>query len=146
LIYYHDKIPFAPILKYLEAAFEGVKSKEVQILQGLPIKFTEPVVAFGEFATRIGVSIEAVRAFLTVNTPPDYIALADVLVSNEKLMQIGRRIKEAIDGAGKLSLKEAARIIEEEGLEDSANVLARLSYKIKWRGINSEQAEISKIQ
>ncbi len=146
LIYYRDKIPFAPILRYLEAEFAGVKSKEVQILQDLPIKFTEPVVAFGEFAARIGVSEEAARTFLTANAPSDYIALADVLVSNEKLMQIGRRIKEAIDAAGKLSLKEAARIIEEEGVEDSANVLARLSYKIKWRGINSEQAEISKIQ
>ena len=146
LIYYRDKIPFAPILRYLEAKFEEVKSKEIQILQGLPIKFTEPVVAFGEFAARIGVSEEAARAFLTANAPSDYIALADVLVSNEKLMQIGRRIKEAIDAAGKLSLKEAARIIEEEGVEDSANVLAKLSYKIKWRGINSEQAEISKIQ
>jgi hypothetical protein len=145
LIYYRDKISFAPVLRYLEAEFAGVKSKEIKILQDLPIKFTEPVVTFSEFAARIGVSEEAARTFLTANTPSDYIALADVLVSNEKLMQIGRRIKEAIDGAGKLSLKEAARIIEEEGLEDSANVLARLSYKIKWRGINSEQAEISKI-
>ena len=146
LIYYRDKIPFAPILRYLEAKFEEVKSKEIKILQGLPIKFTEPVVAFGEFAARIGVSEEAARAFLTANAPSDYVAMADVLVSNEKLLQIGRRIKEAIGAAGKLSLKEAARIIEEEGVEDSANVLAKLGYRINWRGINSEQAEISKIQ
>jgi len=144
LIYYHDKIPFAPILRYLETEFEQVKSKEVQILRGLPIKFTEPVVAFNEFAARIGVSEEAARNFLTANIPSDYIVLADVLVSTEKLMQIGRRIKEAIDAAGKLLLKEAARIIEEEGVEDSANILAKLGYKIKWRGINSEQAEISR--
>jgi hypothetical protein len=146
LIYYHNKIPFAPILRYLEAAFEEVKSKEVQILRGLPIKFTESVIAFSEFATRIGVSEEAARTFLTANTPSDYIALADVLISNEKLLQIDRRIKEAIDSAGKLSLKEAARIIEEEGVEDSTNVLAKLGYRTKWRGINSEQAEISKIK
>jgi hypothetical protein len=146
LIYYRDKIPFAPILRYLEAKFDGVKSKEVQTLQGLPIKFTEPVVAFSEFALRIGVSKEAARTFLTANIPPDYIALADVLISNEKLEQIGRRIKEAIDAAGKLSLKEVARIIEEGGVEDSANVLAKLGYRVKWRGINSEQAEISKIK
>jgi hypothetical protein len=144
LIYYRDKIPLAPILRYLEAAFEGVKSKEVQILQGLPIKFTEPVVSFSEFAARIGVSEEAARTFLTANTSSDYIALADVLISNEKLMQIGRRIKEAFDAAGKLSLKQATRIIKEEGVEDSTNVLAKLNYRIKWRGINSEQAEISK--
>jgi len=146
LIYYHDKIPFAPILRYLEAEFEEVKSKEIKILEDLPIKFTEPVVAFSEFAARIGVSEEAARNFLAANIPSDYIVLADVLVSNEKLMQIGGRIKEAIDAAGKLLLKEAARIIEEEGVEDSANILTKLGYKIKWRGINSEQAEISRIQ
>jgi len=146
LIYYRNKIPLAPILKYLETKFEDVKSKEIKILQGLPIKFTEPVVAFGEFAARIGVSEEATRAFLTANAPSDYAVMADVLVSNQKLLQIGRRIKEAIDAAGKLSLKEAARIIEEEGVEDSANVLTKLGYRINWRGINSEQAEISKIQ
>jgi predicted nuclease of restriction endonuclease-like RecB superfamily len=145
LIYYRGKIPLAPILRYLEAKFEEVKSKEIKFLQDLPMKFTEPVVAFGEFAARIGVSVEAARAFLTANTPSDYVAMADVLVSNEKLLQIGRKIKEAIGAAGKLPLKEAARIIEEEGVEDSANVLAKLGYRINWQGINSEQAEIAKI-
>jgi predicted nuclease of restriction endonuclease-like RecB superfamily len=145
LIYYREKIPLAPILRYLEAKFEEVKSKEIKILQDLPIKFTEPIVAFSEFAARIGVSEEAARAFLTANTPSDYVAMADVLVNNEKLLQIGRKIKEAIGVAGKLSLKEAARVIEEEGVEDSANALAKLGYRINWRGINSEQAEIVKI-
>ena len=144
LIYYRDKISLAPILRYLETKFEEVKSKEIKLLEGLPIKFTEPVVAFREFADRIGVSEEAARAFLAANPPSGYVALADILVSNEKLLQIGDRIKEAISQSGKLSLKEAARIIEEEGVDDSANVLAILGYRIKWRGINSEQAEVSK--
>ena len=144
LIYYRDKISLAPILRYLETQFEEVKSKEIKILEGLPIKFTEPVVAFGEFAARIGVSAEAARAFLAVNPPSGYVALADILVSNEKLLQIGDRIRVAISQSGKLPLKEAARIIEEEGVDDSANVLAMLGYRIRWRGINSEQAEVSK--
>jgi predicted nuclease of restriction endonuclease-like RecB superfamily len=144
LIYYRHKIPLAPILRYLETKFEEVKVKEIKILEGLPIKFTEPIISFGEFAARIGVSNEAARAFLVVNPPFGYVALVDVLVSNEKLLQIGRRIKEAFSQADKLSLKEAARIIEEEGVDDSANVLVALGYMIKWRGINSEQAEVSK--
>jgi len=144
LIYYRHKIPLAPILRYLEKKFEEVKSKEIKILEGLPIKFTEPVVAFGEFAARIGVSKEAARAFLAANPPSGYVAMVDILVSNEKLLQIGRRIKEAVSQTDKLAFKEAARIIEEEGIDDSANVLAALGYRIKWRGINSEQAEVSK--
>ena len=146
MIYYRGKVSLAPILRYLEAKFEEVKSKEIKILQGLSIKFTESVVAYGEFAARVGVSEEAARAFLNANVPSDYVAMPDVLVSNEKLLQIGKRIKEAVCATGKLSLNESSRIIEEEGVEDSANVLAKLGYRIKWRGINSEQAEISKIQ
>jgi hypothetical protein len=70
--------------------------------------------------------------------------LADTLVSNKKLLQIGDRIRVAIIKSGKLPFKEAARIIEEEGVDDSANVLAILGYKIRWCGIDSEQAEVSK--
>ena len=142
LIYYHDKISLAPILKYLETKFEDVKSKEIKLLENLSIRFTEPAVAFREFADRIGVSPEAARAFLTINPPSGYVVLPDILISNEKLLQIGDRIKTATSQSEKLPLKEAARIIEEEGVDDSANVLTTLGYKIRWRGIDSKQAEV----
>jgi predicted nuclease of restriction endonuclease-like RecB superfamily len=144
LIYYRDKISMAPILRYLQTKFDGVKSKEIKLLEGLSIRFTEPVVAFSEFAGRIGVSAEAARAFLVVSLPSGYVVLADFLVSNEKLLQIGDRIRVGISQSGNLPLKEAARIIEEEGVDDSANVLTMLGYRIRWRGINSEQAEVYK--
>ena len=144
LIYYRDKISLSPILRYLETKFEQVKNKEIKFLEGLSIKFTEPVVGFGEFADRIGVSAEAARAFIVANPPSGYVALADTLISDEKLLQIGERIEKAISQSGKLPLKEAAKIIEEEGVDDSANVLTMLGYRIRWRGIDSEQAEVSK--
>ena len=142
-IYYCSKIPLAPIMRYLETKFDEVKSKEIKILEGLSIKFTEPVVAFGEFALRIGVSEEAARAFLVANPPFGYVVLVDALVSDEKLFQIGRRIKEAFSKTDKLSLKEAAKVIEEEGIVDSTSVLVALKYRIKWRGISIDQAEVT---
>ena len=144
LIYYSDKISLAPILRYLEKQFEQVKTKELKILEDLPIKFTEPVVELGEFAARIGVSNETARAYIVVHPPSDYVVLADTLVSNEKLLQIGDRIRVAISQSGKLPLKEATRIIKEEGVDDSANVLAMLGYRIRWLGIDSEKAEVLK--
>jgi predicted nuclease of restriction endonuclease-like RecB superfamily len=144
LIYYRDKISLAPILRYLETRFEQVKSKEIKVLESLPIKFTEPVVGFGDFAARIGVSTEAARAFIITHVPSGYVVLADTLVSNEKLQQIGDRIRVTFSQSGKLPLMEAARIIEEEGVDDSANVLAMLGYRIRWRGIDSQQAEVFK--
>lgn len=144
LIFYRQKIPLPPILRYLQEKFHEVKSAEIKILEGLPMRFTESVIAFGEFAARIGVSEEAVRAFFASNAPSDYITMADILVSKEKLTQIGAKILEAIGAEGKLSLKEATQIIESEGIEDTVNVLVALSYRIKWRGINSDQAEVFK--
>ncbi len=146
IIYYHNKIPLAPILRYLETKFEEVKSKEITLLKSLLIKFTEPIVSYREFAGRIGVSTEATRAFLVVNPPSGYVAIADSLISNKKLLQIDERIKESISLSGKLPLKEAARIIEEEGVDDPTNVLAALSYKIRWRGIDSDQAQVEPSQ
>jgi hypothetical protein len=144
-IYYHDKIPLASILRYLEKAFEEVKAKEINFLENLPVKFTEPVVSYAEFADRVGVSVEAVKAVLTVNSPSGYVAMPNILVSKEKLNQIGNRIEEYLKQSGKLTLSEATRIIEAEGISDASYALTQLGYKITWHGINSEQAMVSKI-
>ncbi len=143
-IYYHDKIPLASILRYLEKAFEEVKAKEIKFLENLPVKFTEPVVAYDEFADRVGVSVEAVTAVLTVNSPLGYVAMPNILVSKKKLGQIGTAIEEWLKQSGKLSLSEATGIIEAEGVSDASCALTHLGYKITWHGINSEQAEVSK--
>jgi hypothetical protein len=144
LIYYQNTIPLAPILRYLESAFEEVKTQEIKILENLPIKFTEPVVDYDEFASRIGVSTEAAKTVITANPPIGYVALPNFLVSKEKLTKIEAQIKERLRQSKKLSLTEATKILETEGISDAAGALATLGYKITWHGISSEQAEISK--
>ena len=144
-IYYRDKIPLASILRYLETAFAEVKAREIKFLENLSVKFTEPVVAYDEFAARIGVSAEAAKAVLSVNPPPDYVSMPNILVSKEKLSQISNRIEECLKQSGKLTLTQATKVIETEGVSDASNTLTTLGYKITWRGINSEQAEVSKI-
>ena len=144
-IYYHDKIPLASILRYLEKAFEEVKAKEINFLENLPVKFTEPVVSYTEFAARVGVSVEVAQAVLTVNSPSGYVAMPNILVSKERLNQIGNRIEEYLKQSGKLTLSEATRIIEAEEISDASYALTQLGYKITWHGINSDQAMVSKI-
>jgi predicted nuclease of restriction endonuclease-like RecB superfamily len=144
VIYYRDRIPLAPVLRYLEKLFEAVESEEIKFLSSLPIKFTEPVVAYCEFAQRIGVSVEAVKKVLTVSPPSGYAVLCDLLVSKEKLAHIHTVIEEHLQQSGKLSLAQATRIIEAEGVSDASGTLATLGYRIAWHGINSEQAEVCK--
>jgi len=143
-IYYHDKIPLASILRYLETVFEQVKYREIKFLENLSVKFTEPVVSYDEFAARIGISTEATKAVLTVNPPLGYVAMPNILVSKEKLIQINKPIEECLNQQGKLPLTQAIRLVEAEGVSDASCALTQLGYKITWRGINSEQAEVTK--
>jgi hypothetical protein len=144
IIYYRDRVPLAPILRYLEEAFQGVKTKQEGLLNNLPVKFTEPVVNYEEFAARIGVSTEAVRTALAKNPPPDYAVMTNCLIRKDKLEQIGKKIEEKTGPSGRLSLPETAKIVETEGVEDAYDTIEALGYKIVWRGISTEKAEVIK--
>jgi predicted nuclease of restriction endonuclease-like RecB superfamily len=146
LIFYHNKIPWTKVLKYLETTFEETKKREIEFLQTLPIKFTEPILQYDEFAARTGVSTEAVKTVLTTNPPPDYVAFPNLLVSKEKLTQIGKLLDEQMPLSGKMPLLEATQIIETQGISDTTTTLTTLNYRINWHGINTQQAQITKLQ
>jgi len=60
------------------------------------------------------------------------------------LKKIGKILEEHVSQTSRLPLPEAAKIIEKEGVEDTPNILKALGYKIMWRGINPEKAEVIK--
>ena len=144
IIYYHDKIPLAPVLRYLEGAFQNVQTAQTDLLKSLRVVFTEPVVDYGEFAARIGVSTEAVKEALAEKQPEGYTAMSDSLVRRDKLEQIRNKIEEQLNPTGRLPLSEAIRIVESEGVADAAKSLEALGYRINWHGINAEKAEVAK--
>ncbi len=142
-VYYRDKIPLAPIIRYLEEAYQKVKKKHTQLLEQLPVRFTEPIVGFEEFANRIGVSIESVRKILTEKTPQGYMVLPNSLVKKEKMKEIQRKLEEKMSAGKRICLPEAAGIIDMDGVEDASNVLKIIGYKISWKGISPEEAEVT---
>jgi predicted nuclease of restriction endonuclease-like RecB superfamily len=144
IIYYHDKIPLAPVLRYLERAFQGIQAKQKDFLKNLPVIFTEAVVNYDEYASRIGVSTEAVKAALAEKPPEGYTVMPNGLVRKDKLEQIKKKIEEQLDLTGRLPLPHAIEIIESEGVADATKSLETLGYKILWRGINAEKAEVTK--
>jgi predicted nuclease of restriction endonuclease-like RecB superfamily len=141
-IYYKDKIPMAQILKHLHKEFEEIKTKEINNLKEMNIKFTEPILIYTEFAQQTGFSIEAIQNVLTTNPPTDYIPISNGLISKEKLQQIANTLNNTLQQTEKLTLSQATTIIENEGVNDATNILDHLGYKIKWHGINSDKAEI----
>ena len=129
---------------YLEVAFEETKEKEIEFLKNLPVNFTEEVVAYDEFSTRIGVSVEAVKSVLITNPPNNYVALPNCLIRKEKLAQISKQLENHLPSSGKMPLLEAIQLIESQGVTDTTNVLTMLNYKIIWHGISTQQAQIIK--
>jgi len=144
IIYYRKKIPLTPVLRYLKEAFQPFQEKQRRFVKNLPVTFSEPVVNYAEFAARIGVSTESVRTALTENPPQGYTALPNSLVKKDKLKEIGKTLQEQTSRTDRLPLSEAAKIIETKGAGDAPNILKALGYKIIWRGITPETAEVIK--
>jgi predicted nuclease of restriction endonuclease-like RecB superfamily len=144
IIYYRNKIPLPPILKYLEGAYKEVRVQQTEFLKNLNVTFTEPVIKFEEFARRTGVSPEAARAALIEKNPSNYIVLPDSLIRIDKLKQLKEKLEQQIAEKGKLSLTEAEKIAQKEQVNLTA-AISTLGFKVIWHGINTENAEIVKL-
>ena len=146
LIFYRTKLPWAKILQYLEDAFESTKKREIKFLETLTIKFTEEVLSFEDFASRIGVSVAAIKSFLIVNPPVDYVAFQNCLIHKEKLDQINKQLELHLSESGKIPLNEATKIIETCGVSDITSTLTALNFRINWQGISIQQAQVVKLK
>jgi predicted nuclease of restriction endonuclease-like RecB superfamily len=145
IIYYRNKIPLPPVLRYLEDSYKEVRAQQIEFLKNLNVTFTEPVIKFEEFGKRTGVSTEAARAALTEKTPSNYTVLPDSLIRKDKLEQVREKLDQQIAEKGKLALNEAAKIARTEQVDLTA-AIQTLGYKIIWHGINTENAEIVKLE
>ncbi|MCW4006593.1 MAG: DUF790 family protein [Candidatus Bathyarchaeota archaeon] len=143
-LYYKNRLPLSAILRYLEDAFEEVKTKEITLLQSLPVKFTESALSYAEFAGRLGVSVEAVQTVLTDKPPKGYVALPSMLLTKAKLDEIDAKLQTRLNASEGLSLTQATQLIEAQNVTDASCILAQLGYKVKWQGINSQQAQVYK--
>jgi predicted nuclease of restriction endonuclease-like RecB superfamily len=145
LIYYRNKIPLPPVLRYLEDSYKEVRKQQTEFLKNLNVTFTEPVIKFEEFAKRTGVSTEAARAALTEKPPCNYMVLPDSLIRKDKIEQIREKLDQQIAEKGRLALSEAVRIAQTEQI-DLTSAIQTFGYKIIWHGINTENAEIVKFE
>jgi hypothetical protein len=144
IIYYKEKIPLGPVLRYLEQSSQGIRMRQEEFLKSIPVMFTEPTLDYEEFASRMGVSVEAVKKVLAEKTPKGYIAMPNCMVREDRLDQIKRVIEQKLSTEGRLALIEALRLVESEGVIDANKSLETLGYRIVWHGINAEEAEIVK--
>jgi hypothetical protein len=134
LILYSKKVPVGEVIRYLTALEREAVTKQVASLKGTAIELEGNIIQILDMAKRYGMSQDAVRACVK---DLEYVVLKEVVVRKELLSTI----KEKIAGVEKYA--EARRIIEEAGLTNADEVLVQLGYKVKWKGLDLEEATIA---
>jgi len=141
LLFYDKKIPHLEIIKILRRYEEKQHAEETAKLNGMEISFGSDasVISLDDVAKRYGVSLEALKEVIKGQNMPDHSLLGDQLVS--------RHVLETIQGelVGATKHSDALKIFERYGIRGHSQALNILGYKVKWSGLNLENAEIVRI-
>ena len=140
LIFYDRKIPHLEIIKVLRKYEERQLADEITRLRNMEISLdsTSGIINLDEVAQRYNVSLEALKEVIKGQCKSGYVLLGDQLASNEILKMIQAELS---------SVKkhdEALKIFERYGIRAHSQVLALLGYRVKWSGLDPENAEILK--
>jgi predicted nuclease of restriction endonuclease-like RecB superfamily len=141
LLFYDRKIPHLEIIKILRRYEEKQQVEEIAKLKGMEISFGSDgsVISLGDVAKRYSVSIEALKEVMKGQKNPDYSLLGDQLVSNQVL----ETIQGELIGVTKHS--DAINIFGKYGIRAHSQALTMLGYKVKWSGLDPDNAEIQKM-
>jgi hypothetical protein len=141
LLFYDKKIPHLEIIKILRRYEKKQQAEEITKLQGMEISFGSDagVICLDNTAKRYGVSVEALKEVIKGQNKPGYWLLGDQLVSNQVL----RTIQDELICVTKHN--DALKIFEIHGIKACSQALSMLGYKVKWSGLDPDNAEIMKM-
>jgi predicted nuclease of restriction endonuclease-like RecB superfamily len=137
LIFYDRKIPYLEMLKILRKYEESLLTEEAERLKNTEIALNGSIINLDETARKYGVSVDALKAVIKQNNNNGYLLLGDQLVDNQTL----KAVQSELNGVKKHS--EALSIFGKYGIK-SQQILDVLGYKVKWVGLDPENAEILK--
>ncbi len=137
LIFYDRKIPYLEILKILRKYEERQLIEEVERLTNIEIALEGSVINLDEIARKHSVSLDALKTDIKQNNKNGYLLIGDQLIDNQTL----KTVQSKLNGVKKHS--EALDIFKKFGIK-SQQILDILGYKVKWKGLDPENAEILK--
>ena len=137
LIFYDGKIPYLEILKILRRYEEKHLTEEIEKLKYAEIVLEGGVINLRETAEKYSVNVDAMKAVIKQNNKDGYLLIGDQLVDNQTLKVIEDELKSVKKHS------EALEIFGNYGIK-SQQILDILGYKVKWNGLDSENAEILK--
>jgi hypothetical protein len=138
LIFYDGKIPYLEILKILRKYEERQVKEDVGRLKNIEIALEGRVINLGEIAIKYAVSLDAIKTDIKQNNRNGYLLIGDQLIDNQTL----KAVKSELNGVKKHT--EALIIFGNYGIK-SQQIFEILGYKVKWNGLDPENAEIVKI-
>lgn len=134
LIFYDKKVPYLEILKILRKYEEKQVTEDVERLTNIDIPLEGSVINLDEIARKYDVSLDALKTVMKQNNN-DYLLVGNQLIDN----RTHKVIKSELDEVKKYS--EALVIIGNYGIK-SQQIFDILGYKVKWNGLDPENAEI----
>jgi hypothetical protein len=142
VFFYDRKIPYLEITKVLRKYEVKQLTDEVTKLRDMEISLdgSMNIIGLDEVAGRYGVSLEALKEVIKEQDNADYLLLGDQLVSDEVLDTIRGELK------GIRKHDDALEIFKRYGIKAHTQALESLGYRVKWSGLNPENAEILKIK
>jgi predicted nuclease of restriction endonuclease-like RecB superfamily len=140
VIFYERDVPVKPVIDYLRAIEEQNVAKQVESLASARLRLEGDVVSLEELADKFQTSNESVRRWLQSAPVKGYRLIGDLLVSENKLDDIDRRVSEL----GEAKLLRVTELIQAMGIGTPHQVLGALGYTVKWDGLDQEKATISK--
>ena len=140
LLFYDKKIPHLEIIKILRGYEEKQKAEEMARLEGMVISLDcdADVINLEEVARRYGVGIEPLKETIKGQNRPGFSLLGDQLISQHVLDEIQGELE------GMKKHNDALKIFERHGIRAYSQALALLGYKVKWSGLDPDNAEILK--
>jgi uncharacterized protein len=141
LLFYDKKIPHLEIIKILRRYEEKQQTEEITKLDGMEISFDNDtgVISLDDVAKRYCVSLEAIKEVIKGKNLPHYSHLGDQLVSKHVLETIRGELMDV------KKHDDARKIFERYGIKAYSHALSLLGYRVKWSGLDTDNAEIQKI-
>ena len=110
-------------------------------LEGMEISLGSDagVINLEEVARRYGVGIEPLKETIKGQNRPGFSLLGDQLIRQHVLEEI----RDEMVGVAKHN--DALKIFERHGIRAYSQALALLGYKVKWSGLDPDNAEILRV-
>ncbi len=139
VIYYHGEVPMKEVLDILRRKESVLIEKELGAVAGREVDLGgRAIVRLEELSKEQGISIEVAKRI--AGEVRGYALIGEELVSEIALSAL----KKKLDAIVPIKYTEVVSFLKGEGISSAIQLLSRLGYEIRWRGLDPENAVVQR--